>query len=174
MRRCNRIGVADDRLQHVGGRHHPFETAIFVEHQRQPAGVCFQAFERVERRHRIRHHHGLAQCRGDRQFLAVEDAVEDVLGLHHTNHVVDPPVAHDEARMRRRFQRLHNVLRRVRPVDPGDIGARRHDGAHRLVRKAQHPFDHVALAALQHAGFGPLGQDRLEFLLRHRLLRRGM
>ena len=62
--------------------------------------------------------------------------------------------------------------RRVGAVDPGELGARRHDRAHRLVGQPQHALDHVALLGLQHAGLRALGQQRLQLLLGHRLLRR--
>ncbi len=57
----------------------------------------------------------------------------------------------------------------VAAVDPGDLVARGHDRAHRLVGQAQQPLDHVALADLQHAGLRALGQQRLQLLLGHRL-----
>ena len=50
-----------------------------------------------------------------------------------------------------------------------DLGARRHDRAHRLVGQPQHALDHVALLAFQHAGLRALGQQRLQLLLRDRL-----
>ena len=98
-------GFADDRLQHVGRGHHAFEAAVFVHHQRQAQGIGFQPLQGVERADRVGDDHGLAQAGAERQFAAAEDAVQQVLGLHDPDHVVDRAVADDEARVRRGLQR---------------------------------------------------------------------
>ena len=170
---CGHVGrIADDRLQHVGRGHHAFEAAVLVQHQRQAERIGLQPLQRVQRGDGVGHHDRLAQRRRDRQLAAVEDAVQQVLRLHHADHVVDRAVAHHEARVRRRLQRGDDVRRGVGAVDPGQLGARRHDGAHRLVGQPQHALDHVALLGFQHAGLRALGEQRLQLLLGHHLRRR--
>jgi hypothetical protein len=62
----------------------------------------------------------------------------------------------------------------MRAVDPRQFGSRRHDRAHWLVGQPQHALDHVALLHFQNAGLRALDQQRLQFLLRHRLPRRAV
>ena len=50
-----------------------------------------------------------------------------------------------------------------------ELGARRHQGAHRLVGEPQHAFDHVALLGFQHAGLCALGEQGAQLLLGDRL-----
>ena len=105
-------GVADDRLQHVGGGDHALEAAVLVHHQRQADRIGFQPFQRVQRGDGIGHDHRLAQAGADRQFGAAEEPVQQVLGVHHADHVVDRPVADHEAGVRRGLQRGGDLLRR--------------------------------------------------------------
>ena len=99
------------------------------------------------------------------ETLAGEHGGEDVAGLDDADHVVDRAFADRQPRMLRFHQ--HLLGRRLVPfeVQPVDLGARRHDGAHGAVAEPHDAGDHAALVGFDGAVMLGLGDQHLDLLV---------
>ena len=77
------------------------------------------------------------------------------------------PLGHGKARMWGLDQGLADVELVIVEIDPVDVGAWRHDPAHRPVAEAHDTRDHLALVGLDHTGCFRLGHDGSDLLLGH-------
>ena len=102
----------------------------------------------------------------DVELFARKRRSQKFANLDDSHDVLDRAASHRQQRMMAVAQHRYDLFVRVLKIDPHDVGARRHDRAHRPVAKPQHGGDHAPLVALDHARGRSFGDQRLDLFFR--------
>src|SRR5512132_1895678 len=153
------LEFAGDGREDIRRGDNTFETAVFIDDQRYVQGGAAEQFEQLQHRRAFVNEQRLAGARREIEGLAGQRAVEQVLGVDDALDGVDLAASDRKARPHAFDDRFPDLFLAVRPVEPNDIDARRHDGANRPIGEPHHPIDHVAFGGLEDARRGTFGDE---------------
>ncbi len=132
MKRAGRAGeVADDFFENVFERHQASDVAILIDDERDAPAVTLKVQQLHAERRAFGNEIAFALARQLQQPLSRQvgacQRVRDLLHVQDADDVVEIVLAHRQARVRRRAQRVEDRVPIVADVDAGDLAARDHD-----------------------------------------------
>ena len=142
-------------------------------HHRQRDFGLLQHAQGIDRIELVGHDFGLDHQIGNFDRLVGDKARQDIAHLDHAQHPVGRPFGHGQQRVRAGVEhRAHCRLVRS-DIDPVDLGARRHQLAHRALGQPHHALQHLVLFMLDHPAARGLGKQHVQFFGGNRALARG-
>ena len=141
--------VADDGLDQVLDRHQPVDAAIFVDHQGEMDAAQTHLQQQVQHRGLRRDHQRLPQDRLQPEALARTTVGDQILDVHHPDHVVELLAIDRQAGMVFPLHRRQRLVETDRHRHRHDVGARHHHVVRGGAAQAQHVGDQNALLTVQ-------------------------
>ncbi len=96
--------------------------------------------------------------------LALQQCRHHIARLDHSDNILDRAIGDGDLAVRCFEQRLFDLVRRSRAVDPVDFRPRGHHLPHRAIGQAHDFGDHRPLVFLEYAGGLRLGDHEMQFL----------
>ena len=139
------IRAADDLAHDVVHGDEADDAAVLVEDDRLVDGTAAEFFEDAQPLHGARDEERLADIVRDVDLRSVECRVEQLLGVDHAAEVVEVLIGNGEYVVRLCADDAQLFGAGLREVDPGDLGARRHECRGGLIAHVEDAVDHVLL-----------------------------
>ena len=160
------IRAADDLAHDVVHGDEADDAAVLVEDDRLVDGTAAEFFEDAQPLHGARDEERLADVVRDVDLRSVECRVEQLLGVDHAAEVVEVLIGDGEYVVRLCAEDAQLFGAGLREVDPGDLGARRHECRGGLIAHVEDAVDHVLLGLFKCTVLRTLLHEILDRILR--------
>ncbi|MNS65395.1 hypothetical protein D3C72_985590 [compost metagenome] len=161
------LEFAGNGLDQVLQRDQTQHFAVFVDDKGDLAAGAAEVLQQLHAGHAFRHEHGWLHHCQQVGLLAAQPARQQLARADHADDVVHA-AAHDrKARVVGFFDAVQVFIERLFHVQVHDIAARHHQRCQLAVVQPEHVAHHGVLVLFDHAGFGTLDQQRVDFFLGH-------
>ena len=161
--------LAGNRLQQIARCQQALHHAVFIDHKHQTTGLFAKLLQQLHTAERFRHKHGRADV-GRHRSLGLVAHIQQPGDADHAHDLIQRTPAHRvpgmAAVLALRTSLRQAVTHRAVRVQPGHVGARRHQRCQWPLVEAEHVLHHLVLMLFDHTGVHALFQAGADFFFR--------